>query len=343
MSPYRLEAPELAWWMTQVEERGPVVALNGVIRPPVWPSEGDYKLAVDGKISTAIDYLRQPDAGAINFRAMLPVASSFGQADEIDLRVMDATTSRFVRDWDQYRLAKPGKKSPIPNPPAKLTQRAIWLSPMTFDKEGYALKRKYEEAAHSLFPKRDGKLRLLDWGCGAGRMAKYLAGKFDYTGIDIDREAIEWCRASIPDARFEMQGLSARTEFADNSFDAIIGISIFTHLREEEQFAWLAELSRIGAPDGLVAVSVNGATSLFNAGNPPDVIETLTRNGFCDTGAEHSHRGVTSDDSYYRNTYHTHGYIRERWSEYFEVMQILPAFVGNMQDMVFLRPRKDRA
>jgi len=342
MAGYEIGEPELAWWVTQVEERGPVVSLNGVIRPPVWPPRGDYKLAVNGKISAAVDYLRQPDAGAINFRAMLPAASSFGQADEIELRVMDATKSEFVRDWDQYRLAKPGRKSPIPYPPAKLTQRAIWLSPATFDKEGYALKHKYEEAAKPFLPKREGKLRLLDWGCGAGRMAKYLAGEFDYTGIDIDKEAIGWCRASIPNARFALQELSAHAEFADNSFDAIIGISVFTHLREEDQFAWLAELSRIAAPDGLVAVSVNGATSLFNAGNLPEVIDILLKSGFCDTGAEHSHRGVTSDDTYYRNAYHTHGYIRERWSKYFDVLQILPAFVGNMQEMVFLRPKKAR-
>ncbi|MBV9692394.1 MAG: class I SAM-dependent methyltransferase, partial [Alphaproteobacteria bacterium] len=109
---------------------------------------------------------------------------------------------------------------------------------------------------------------------------------------------------------------------------------------EEDQFAWLKELARVVKPGGVVAVSVNGATSLFNASYPPSVREALKTRGFCDTGIENTLKGVTSDDSYYRNIYHTHDYIRERWSEWFEILAILPAFVGNMQDMILLRPRR---
>ncbi len=181
--------------------------------------------------------------------------------------------------------------------------------------------------------------RLLDWGCGAGRMARRLAFECDYVGIDIDGEAIAWCRANIPRGRFELQGLEARTAFAGGTFDAVIGISIFTHLKEAEQLAWLAELARVAAPDGVVAVSVCGATSLFNADQAPEIAERLRARGFCDTGVENTLKGVTADDDYYRNVYHAPGYIRETWSRWFEVLEILPGFVGNMQDMVFLRPR----
>jgi hypothetical protein len=51
-------------------------------------------------------------------------------------------------------------------------------------------------------------------------------------------------------------------------------------------------------------------------------------------------KGVTADDTYYRNIYHTHDYIRRIWTRDFEILDILPGFVGNMQDMVFLRPRR---
>ena len=340
MSEYDIGEPALAWWMPQIEERGPVIALNGIIRPGAWPPPDDLKLAVDGKISTAVDYMRRAESGAIHFRAMLPVAPSFGDRDEIVLRLMGAQSNSFARDGDQFHLAHPGQRSSIPLPPENLTRRAIWMSPRTFDKWGYALWRKYTDAVKPFLPHRADKLRLLDWGCGAGRMAKYLAGDCDYRGIDIDREAIAWCRKNIPAGGFSLQGLAARTEFAADTFDAAIGISIFTHLKEEEQFAWLAELARVTRPDGVVSVSVNCATSLFNADSPPEVGDTLGSRGFCDTGAERSHSGVTEDDSYYRNIYHTHGYIREKWSRWFEIRAILPGFVGNMQDMVFLQPKK---
>lgn len=336
MKAYEIGEPQLAWWMPQIEDRGETILLNGMIRPPQWPPAAPLRLAVDGKVFANADYLEIAGKGAINFRGMLPVKTSFGDAKDVVLRMLEG--GRYARDWDHFHLARPGLKSDVPLPPAKLTNRAIWMGPRTFDKWGYALKRKYGEAMARYAGA--GRPRLLDWGCGCGRMAKYLAGECDYTGIDIDREAIEWCRANIKNAAFELQGLEARTQFASDSFDATIGISIFTHLGEADQFSWLKELSRVTKPGGVVAVSVNCATSLFNAGNPRPVAEALRTHGFCDTGPEMMLKGVTANDEYYRNIYHTHGYIRETWSRDFEILDILPAFVANMQDMVFLRPRR---
>jgi ubiquinone/menaquinone biosynthesis C-methylase UbiE len=340
MTSYDIGRPETSWWMPQIEDRGDVVLLDGTIRPGAWPPPEPLRIAVDGKLFTNADYLDVPEPGAISFRGMLPVKASFGDRSEVVLRLVGAESGAFARDWDQFHLLRPGAKSEVPLPPSKLTNRAIWMGPRTFDKWGYALKRKYDEAVARYSTKPRGEQRLLDWGCGCGRMAKYLARECSYTGIDIDREAIEWCRANIKHAAFELQGLEARTAFADDSFDAAIGISIFTHLREDAQFAWLKELARVTAPGGVVAVSVNCATSLRNAGDPPDVVERLRSDGFCDTGVESMLKGVTADDEYYRNIYHTHGYIRETWSRDFEILDILPGFVANMQDMVFLKPRK---
>jgi 2-polyprenyl-3-methyl-5-hydroxy-6-metoxy-1,4-benzoquinol methylase len=337
MSAYEIGEPELSWWMPQIEDRGETILINGTIRPAHWPPAETPRLAIDGKAFGGADYLELADKGAITFRGMLPVKALFGDKDEVVLRMAGANS--FLRDWDHFALARPGRRSEVPLPPAKLTNRAIWMGPRVFDKWGYALKRKYDEAVARHLAKPRGEWRLLDWGCGCGRMAKYLAFECDYAGIDIDREAIAWCEANIGKGRFLLQGLEARTAFADASFDAVIGISIFTHLREEEQFAWLKELARVTRPDGVVAVSVCGATSLYNAGMPDAVVETLKARGFCDTGVETMLKGVTADDTYYRNVYHTPDYIREKWSQHFDVLEILPGFVANMQDMVFLRPR----
>lgn len=329
--PYDIGAPELSWWLPQIEDRGTAILIDGVIRPPSWPPAGPLRLAADGAIVAGVDYLEQNQR--IVVRGMLP-ARMFDE--DVVLRVVNADTGLPVRAWDHFALQRPGANPHLPLPPAKLTNRAVWLGPRVFDRWGYALKRKYDEAV----ARHIGKpRRVLDWGCGAGRLARYLVGECDYTGIDIDAEAIDWCRANIPNGRFLLQALEARTPFADDSFDAVIGISIFTHLREEDQLAWLKELARITRPGGIVAVSVCGATSLFNAVNPPWAEEVLRERGFVDTGVEATLQGVTTDDEYYRNVYHTPGYIRERWGQDFEVLEILPAFVANMQDLVLLRPR----
>jgi SAM-dependent methyltransferase len=271
---------------------------------------------------------------------MIHFPTAFKDKSEIVLRLTSAKSGAFVRDWDHFYIARPGIVSDAPLPPAKLTQRAIWTDPRTFEKWGYALKRKFDEALRPHIPGPHAEHRILDWGCGAGRMARHLVKEWRYTGIDIDQEAIGWCTENIRGGDFRLQTLQARTEFSADTFDAAIGISIFTHLREDEQLAWLKELSRVVTPTGVVAVSVNCATSLHNASNAIDVANVLRAKGFCDTGAELSHRGVTSDDTYYRNIYHTHDYIRRIWTKDFEVLDILPGFVGNMQDMVFLRPRR---
>jgi len=337
MKSYDLGTPETAWWLPQIEERGAVLLIDGIIRPNRWPPAEQLNLAADGKIVPGIDYLEMT-GNAIGVRGMVPIPAVFGERSEIVLRLA-RETGQSLRDWDQFHIARPGMPSPIPLPPAKLTNRAIWQSPRVFDKWGYALKRKIDEALAPHLPAPMSSLRLLDWGCGCGRLAKYFAGECAYTGIDIDAEAIAWCRANIPGATFELQNLEPRTKFARDSFDLATGISIFTHLREEDQFSWLEELSRVVKHGGIVAVSVNGPTSLFNANYPSSVQDTLKTQGFCDTGVEDTLKGVTSDDSYYRNVYHTHDYIRERWSQWFEVLAVLPAFVSNMQDMILLRPR----
>ncbi|HTT96502.1 MAG TPA: class I SAM-dependent methyltransferase [Rhizomicrobium sp.] len=340
MTEYTLDTPQIAWWMPQIEDRGAAILLNGFITVPGGTSPDRYRITVDGQPFRNAGYMATQKPDAVTFRGLLNVAASFGDANEVVLRLVHMDTGKPVRAWDQFHLARPRGKLDMPLPPAKLTQRAIWTDPRTFEKWGYALKRKLEEAMKPYLPAPTTELRLLDWGCGAGRMARYLVHEWQYTGIDIDQEAISWCSENIPGGTFQLQSLEPNTGFPADAFDAAIGISIFTHLREKDQFAWLTELSRVVKPSGVVAVSVCGTTSLANAENEGPVAEILKSHGFCDTGAEATLKGVTADDTYYRNVYHTHDYIRRNWSRDFDVLDILPGFVGNMQDMVLLRPRR---
>ena len=66
-------------------------------------------------------------------------------------------------------------------------------------------------------------VRLLDVGCGHGRLLQLLArfGFGEYLGVDISAEAIERARAlSVPDTRFEVVDMN-RWETAER-FDAIL-------------------------------------------------------------------------------------------------------------------------
>jgi SAM-dependent methyltransferase len=114
--------------------------------------------------------------------------------------------------------------------------------------------------------------RVLDVGCGIGRMARPLAGFLDplrgsYDGFDVDREAIGWCRrryarhphfrfvrADLYNRRYHPGGAHRAAEYRfpydDGSFDLVIATSVFTHLLEEEADHYLAESARVLASAG---------------------------------------------------------------------------------------------
>jgi len=120
---------------------------------------------------------------------------------------------------------------------------------------------------------------FLDVGCGCGRVARYLLQKpiASYTGFDRHPGMIRWCRDNISrHARnFEFQyhsvksayraldghdGAQAAGEFIfpyrDESFDAVLLASIFTHMPLEECAHYLKELYRVLRFGGKVLLSV---------------------------------------------------------------------------------------
>jgi SAM-dependent methyltransferase len=114
--------------------------------------------------------------------------------------------------------------------------------------------------------------RVLDIGCGIGRMAvpltQYLDETASYEGIDPVNEGIEWCVQNVsriyPNFRFcrldvahelynpggAVKGSEIVLPFRDAKFDFVTMISVATHLPLEEIAAYAREVSRLLAPGG---------------------------------------------------------------------------------------------
>lgn len=108
--------------------------------------------------------------------------------------------------------------------------------------------------------------RILDVGCGMGRVALPLSRLLDqrgsYDGFDTSREYIDWCERNLPldSARFHFRhfdirsshynesGALAADAFAfpwpDNSFSLAIAVSLFTHLSAAATKNYLHEIAR---------------------------------------------------------------------------------------------------
>lgn len=118
--------------------------------------------------------------------------------------------------------------------------------------------------------------RVLDLGCGVGRMARPLTAYLtagSYEGLDIVPSGIQWCqrsysrtypnfhfqladihnRAYNPDGRF--QAADYRFPFPDQEFDFIFLTSVFTHMLTKEMEHYLSEIFRTLRPDGKCLVT----------------------------------------------------------------------------------------
>jgi SAM-dependent methyltransferase len=115
---------------------------------------------------------------------------------------------------------------------------------------------------------------ILDIGSGCGRTAHAvkLSDAFTgfYTGIDVDVEMVDWCRANFPPERFAFihadvysalynpGGLSGPYELPlpAESQDLVISQSLFTHLLQEDLEQYVRESFRVLRVGGVMVMSV---------------------------------------------------------------------------------------
>jgi SAM-dependent methyltransferase len=183
--------------------------------------------------------------------------------------------------------------------------------------------------------------RILDFGCGPGRVIsaiKDMHPAAELFGSDIDGEAIGWARANLQDiGDFRVNGPNPPLPFADETFDLIYSISIFTHLPEDMQHGMLAELRRVLKPGG-VLLTTKLDPEAYDL--PHDVQARGLNDGFVYWGDADATEGLPG---FYRLAYHTEAYVRRVWAEYFDVLHVGAHDLNNTQDAVLLRRPRGRA
>jgi SAM-dependent methyltransferase len=181
--------------------------------------------------------------------------------------------------------------------------------------------------------------RVLDWGCGSARLTSHLLRLNANTwGIDIDKDNIDWCNRCVREGagHFRHISLMPPTPFLENEFDLIVGVSVFTHLGEDDQFRWLAELARITKPGGIALISIKGLSVFAMERTNLAIVEKLYNDHIVVTGLNYDLIGHIEHETYYKDVLHTSDYILSFWSRYFEIVDIIPG-LALPQDLIVMR------
>ncbi|MGC2784437.1 MAG: class I SAM-dependent methyltransferase [Roseiarcus sp.] len=179
--------------------------------------------------------------------------------------------------------------------------------------------------------------RGLDFGSGSGRVLVPLhelclkhstSGEpVEWFGSDVDRQAIAWAQKNLGSiAKFVVNEPMPPLLFQDEFFDFIFSISVFTHIPEDMQFAWLAELSRVLKIGGSALFSTLSLDLLKNS-----LSDAALRKGFyyIDGG-----KGTDGLPRFYRDTHHSRDYIEREWSRYFSIEVFKEKGIADHQDLI---------
>ena len=110
----------------------------------------------------------------------------------------------------------------------------------------------------------DKPQRILDFGCGYGRLLGFLAEGVPLSTIhatDPDGDALAWCEEAYRDevrwGRFVFVGNRGMPPLAvpGDYFDLVCAVSVFDGMPERQQLGWLSELRRITKPEGFLIFS----------------------------------------------------------------------------------------
>jgi len=340
--------PASVWCLDTLKFDGDRLVLDGWALAPAGSRPA---VAVNGvRVSSTFGHPRPDLARVMSFDPRAPtagfraehagVAGLTAGRDSLEIQFCDEATLRPFNAAHSFYwpLNPPGH--PFPDP---VRRRRVHgdANAEGFVINGYSTFRKLSSTLADHSRSWGGFAGILDWGCGCGRVLRYLPKEAlsRLTGADIDADNAEWCSRSFPCARFHAVPLLPLTQLPGAEFDLVIGVSVFTHLREDPQHAWLRELSRITRAGALLLVTIHGPAAGARANLSKEQYDEWMAKGFVATGLNVDLAGAIPDDTYYVNSMHTHDYVRREWGRHFEILEIRDSTIANHQDLVVMRKR----
>lgn len=340
------------WCIDALAIRDGYLEVSGWSIPPAGVI-GRIGFAVDGQAVAQLERgLPREDVGA--FYWFFPTARRSGfffrhpltapAEAPLRLQYVDALTGQVIAPQHDFHIRPQdlNGSSPPVAPPLNLVLRTHTGN--TLDQyfvEGYAIYRTITAAYLEATGQALGTVaRLVDFGCGPGRLARHLAREpgLQVLAVDVDPECVAWCQAHLPDVAGLISPLRPPLSLAAGSVDCVLAMNVLLHLGEQDGLDWLAEWHRICRPGGTAIVTIAADLALTRARISEPHYESIKGYDFHVLSRNPDLDDVIADTDYYKNVLHSHDYVRRVWPTLgWEVLRIFPGSIGNHHDLVILR------
>ena len=174
---------------------------------------------------------------------------------------------------------------------------------------------------------------VLDWGCGCGRILRQwadLSPRVLVSGCDINVSAVDWCRAHLGFAEVSANQISPPFPYPDSRFDLVYALSVFTHLPEALQHAWIGDCRRILKPGGFLLFTTMGEPYLSL-----DRLTDSERQAFVDGQLVVLYQTLAGSNLC--SAYHPPEYVRHELGAGLDFRSFLPASERCPQDVYLFR------
>jgi len=101
--------------------------------------------------------------------------------------------------------------------------------------------------------------KILDFGCGWGRIVRFFLKEIDINniyGVEVLQELAEACESTFNTKNFHTIEQSGSLPFEDGMFDVVFANSVFSHLNVDLNMHWLNEIERVTKPGGVAALTI---------------------------------------------------------------------------------------
>lgn len=107
--------------------------------------------------------------------------------------------------------------------------------------------------------------RILDFGCGWGRIARFFfkdVARENFFGVDIDPDMISFCTSAMQYGVYTAVQPEPPMAFESGTLDVIFAYSVFSHLAEPVALKWIEEFARVLKPNGVLLATTQGSAFL---------------------------------------------------------------------------------